>query len=86
MLNWPRILMYCGSFHSPFQSEEMFLKSVKLTEELNCSDRKRKISQAYTNMGLMYWQQNRIDEAIEYTEKSIDVSLFSPDDLTEHEA
>ena len=38
------------------------------------SDKKRKIGQAYTNMGLMYWQQNRIDEAIEYTEKSIDVS------------
>ena len=52
----------------------MFLKSVKLTEELNMSDKKRKIGQAYTNMGLMYWQQNRIDEAIDYTEKSIDVS------------
>ena len=52
----------------------MFLKSIKLTEELNTSDKKRKIGQAYTNTGLMYWQQNRIDEAIEYTEKSIDVS------------
>ena len=52
----------------------MFLKSIKLTEELNMSDKKRKFGQAYTNMGLMYWQQNRIDEATEYTEKSIDVS------------
>lgn len=57
----------------------MFLESVRLTDELNSSDKNRKIGQAYTNMGLMYWQQNRIDEAIEYTEKSVQVtnkSLF----------
>ena len=53
----------------------MFRKSIELTEELDASDKKRKIGQAYTNMGLMFWQQNKIDEAIEYTEKSIDVSL-----------
>ncbi len=51
----------------------MFKMSVALTEKQTSPDKTRKIGQAYTNMGLMYWQQGRLDEAIEYTEKSIEV-------------